>query len=106
MSSFCVMNETAITKRWVDLAAEGSVSRRTVTALGPAALVLAFQMVLFPVPLGVSLQGVVLGLLNALVVLGLILVYRANRVVNLAQASIGTFPPPWPVPWCCSAHPA
>jgi len=92
MSSFCVMNETADTKRWVDLAAEGSVSRRTVAALGPAALVLAFQMVLFPVPLGVSLQGVVLGLLNALVVLGLILVYRANRVVNLAQASIGTLP--------------
>ena len=60
--------------------------------MGPAAGVLAFQMVAFPVPVEVSLQGVVLGLLNAMVVLGLILVYRANRVVNLAQASIGVFP--------------
>ena len=66
---------------------------RTIAGVAwPAAAVLAFQLVAFPVPLEVSLQGVVLGLLNAMVVLGLTLVYRANRVVNLAQASIGTFP--------------
>ncbi len=61
-------------------------------ALAPAAAVVALQLVVFPVPLGVWLQGAVLGVLNAVVVLGLVLIYRANRVVNLAQASIGTFP--------------
>ncbi len=78
--------------RRIDLVTEGSVLHRIASVLWPAAVVMAIQLTFFPVPLGVSLQGVVLGLLNALVVLGLILVYRANRVVNLAQASIGTFP--------------
>jgi ABC-type branched-subunit amino acid transport system ATPase component/ABC-type branched-subunit amino acid transport system permease subunit len=54
--------------------------------------VVALQLVAYPVSAGVWLQGVVAGLLNALVVLGMLLVYRANRVVNFAQASIGTFP--------------
>ncbi|HEY8546479.1 MAG TPA: hypothetical protein VIL36_15575, partial [Acidimicrobiales bacterium] len=73
---------------------EGATARARVAAraVAPAAAVLALQAVAFPVPLGVALQGVVLGLLNAMVVVGLVLVYRANRVVNLAQASIGTFP--------------
>ncbi|MEZ5203158.1 MAG: hypothetical protein R2701_01865 [Acidimicrobiales bacterium] len=50
------------------------------------------QLVLYPVSTGVWLQGFVAGLLNSLVVLGMFLVYRANRVVNFAQASIGTYP--------------
>src|SRR4051794_6819615 len=66
--------------------------RRVAVALAPAAGVIAVQLIFFPVPLGVWLQGIVLGALNAMVVLGLMLVYRANRVVNLAQASIGAFP--------------
>ncbi len=66
--------------------------RSLLEAVAPAALVLLFQQVVFPTPLGVTLQGAVLGLLNAMVVLGLILVYRANRVINFAQASIGAFP--------------
>ncbi len=49
-------------------------------------------MVAFPVSPGVWLQGLVIGLLNALVVLGMMLVYRANRVINMAQASIGALP--------------
>ena len=69
-----------------------TLGRTVALAVWPAAAVLAFQMVFFPIPFEVSLQGVVLGLLNAMVVQGLILVYRANRVINFAQASIGTFP--------------
>ena len=61
-------------------------------SLRPAVAVLIVQLLLFPVPAGVWLQGVVQGLLNSLIVLGMMLVYRANRVLNLAQASIGTFP--------------
>ena len=61
-------------------------------AAAPAGAVLVLQLAVFPVSAGVWLQGLVIGLLNALVVLGMMLVYRANRVLNLAQASIGTLP--------------
>jgi ABC-type branched-subunit amino acid transport system ATPase component/ABC-type branched-subunit amino acid transport system permease subunit len=71
---------------------EWTTGRAVALAVWPAAAILAFQLVVFPIPFEVSLQGVVLGLLNAMVVQGLILVYRANRVINFAQASIGTFP--------------
>lgn len=40
-------------------------------------------------PLGVILLGLVLGCLDALVALGLVLIYRAARIVNFAQAEIG-----------------
>jgi branched-chain amino acid transport system permease protein len=41
-------------------------------------------------PLGVVLQGVVLGSLTGCSALGLVLVYRSSRVVNFAQASLGS----------------
>ncbi|MCW2667303.1 MAG: hypothetical protein JWN57_2265 [Frankiales bacterium] len=40
-------------------------------------------------PLGVLLLGAVLGSLTALTAMGLILIYRASRVVNFAQAEFG-----------------
>ena len=40
-------------------------------------------------PLGVVLLGVVIGSLDALTALGLVLVYRAARIINFAQAEIG-----------------
>jgi ABC-type branched-subunit amino acid transport system ATPase component/ABC-type branched-subunit amino acid transport system permease subunit len=70
----------------------GDLLRRSGRVLGPALAVIAVQLLLYPVSLGVWVQGLVAGLLNSLVVLGMMLVYRANRVVNFAQASIGTFP--------------
>src|SRR3954470_7374805 len=41
-------------------------------------------------PLGVILQGVVLGSLTGLSALGLVLVYRSSRVINFAQAALGS----------------
>jgi branched-chain amino acid transport system permease protein len=41
-------------------------------------------------PLGVVLQGVVLGSLTGLSALGLVLVYRSSRVINFAQAALGS----------------
>jgi ABC-type branched-subunit amino acid transport system ATPase component/ABC-type branched-subunit amino acid transport system permease subunit len=70
----------------------GDLLRRGGALLGPALAVIVVQLVLYPVALGVWVQGLVSGLLNSLVVLGMMLVYRANRVVNFAQASIGTYP--------------
>ncbi|TML39453.1 MAG: hypothetical protein E6G27_10835 [Actinobacteria bacterium] len=40
-------------------------------------------------PLGIVLQGAMFGSLYALVALGLVLIYRANRVINFAQAELG-----------------
>ena len=42
-----------------------------------------------PVPRGVFLHGACVGALYALIAMGFMLVYRANRVVNFAQASLG-----------------
>ena len=43
-------------------------------------------------PLGIYLNGAIVGCMHALVAIGLILVYRSNRVVNFAQASLGATP--------------
>ena len=40
-------------------------------------------------PLGIVLVGLVMGSLYALIAIGLVLIYRANRVVNFAQAELG-----------------
>ncbi len=40
-------------------------------------------------PVGVVLLGVVLGSLSALTAMGLVLLYRATRIINFAQAEIG-----------------
>lgn len=45
-----------------------------------------------PLPRGVFIDGAVVGSLYALVAIGLILVYRANRVINFAQAQLGAVP--------------
>jgi branched-chain amino acid transport system permease protein len=66
--------------------------RRAATLAGPAAAILAVQLVLYPMPLGVYLLGVVLGLLGALVAVGMALVHRANRILNFAQADLGFAP--------------
>lgn len=58
----------------------------------PPAAILLVQIVLFPMPLGVSLQGFTVGLLVALLALGMALIYRANRVLNFAQADLGVVP--------------
>ena len=42
-----------------------------------------------PPPPGVFFQGALLGLLYAMVAFGLILIYRANRIINFAQTEMG-----------------
>ena len=61
-------------------------------ALAPAAAILAFQLIFFPLPAGIALQGLILGLLGALVAIGMALVYRANRILNFAQSELGAVP--------------
>lgn len=43
----------------------------------------------FPGPLGVSFLGLVVGSLVAFISIGIVLIYRTNRIINFAQADIG-----------------
>lgn len=42
-----------------------------------------------PAPLGITFLGAVIGSLVAFIALGMVLVYRTNRIINFAQADIG-----------------
>jgi branched-chain amino acid transport system permease protein len=67
--------------------------RRRAAAVGGAAVAayVAAQLLLpRGLPLGVVLLGCTLGLINALGAVGLILVYRAGKYVNFAQAGFGS----------------
>ncbi|MEE3251653.1 MAG: hypothetical protein VX268_05330, partial [Actinomycetota bacterium] len=68
----------------IDRGMRTGLRSRTGWLVGPL-LILLVQQVLFPAPLGVVINGIVLGLITALVALGMFLVYRANRVLNFAQ---------------------
>src|SRR2546423_13428943 len=45
--------------------------------------------VIYPAPAAILFLGVIVGSLSGLVAVGLVLVYRANRVINFAQGSLG-----------------
>jgi branched-chain amino acid transport system permease protein len=63
-----------------------------VVAYVPVVAILVVQLIWFPVEIGAWTLGVVIGLLTALVALGLALIYRANRILNFAQGDLGTVP--------------
>ncbi len=67
-------------------------SRADAWLFAPAALILAVQLVFFPVPAGAAFSGLIIGLLGSLGAVGLALVWRSNRVVNFAQGDLGVFP--------------
>ncbi len=50
---------------------------------------LVFVGILYPAPLPILFLGLVLGSLSALVALGIVLIYRANRIINFAQGDLG-----------------
>jgi branched-chain amino acid transport system permease protein len=57
--------------------------------------VLVFYFVtqrLWPAPIGIYVQGMVIGGLTALIAFGLALVYRANRIINFAAGDLGGVP--------------
>lgn len=58
----------------------------------PLVALFVVQQVLFPAPMGVVLNGALVGGRIALIALGIALVYRANRVVNFAQGDLGSVP--------------
>ena len=58
----------------------------------PAIVIAAVSLAVFPVPAGVAVEGLILGLLGAMLAVGMALVYRANRILNFAQGELGTAP--------------
>lgn len=78
------------------------LGRTALGRLAQAVVAVAAVVVLLPVlltlilpgsrPVGVLLYGAVIGCLYGLIAVGVVLVYRANRVVNFAQAGLGAVP--------------
>ena len=62
------------------------------TTFGPAVGIFAVQQLFFPAPAGVVVRGLIIGALTALVAVGMALIYRANHIVNFAQAELGQVP--------------
>lgn len=75
----------------VEVATRGGAPTRTLRgfAIAFVAWLVAGAVLPHGAPLGVVLLGVVLGGLSALTALGLVLIYRAARIINFAQAEIG-----------------
>lgn len=69
-----------------------AVITRARAVAGPAAVIVVAQLLLFPMPLGIWIQGITVGLLGALVAVGMGLIYRSNRILNFAQADLGMAP--------------
>jgi branched-chain amino acid transport system permease protein len=66
--------------------------RPILTTFAPALVIAVLSLALFPVPAGVAVEGLILGLLGAMVAVGMALIYRANRILNFAQGELGTAP--------------
>ncbi|HZN15132.1 MAG TPA: ABC transporter permease [Acidimicrobiales bacterium] len=79
------------------LAPGNARARRALLWVAVFAALLLFTQVLLPgdsrpgrgVPMAIVFQGVLSGLMNAMIAAGLILVYRASRIINFAQSVIG-----------------
>ena len=50
---------------------------------------LCFVGILYPAPLPILFLGLVLGNIGALISMGIVLIYRANRIINFAQGDMG-----------------
>jgi branched-chain amino acid transport system permease protein len=83
------MSSAAIdrTKQWDVRAAV-----RRVEWLLPLLALVLFQQIFFPSPMGIVLNGALVGGRIALIALGIALIYRANRIVNFAQGDLGALP--------------
>jgi branched-chain amino acid transport system permease protein len=66
--------------------------KRLAWQLVPPLGLVGVQLVFFGMPAGQWVRGLTLGLLTALLAVGMALVHRANRVVNFAQADLGFVP--------------
>ena len=69
-----------------------SVDRDLVARAAPVIAILALQQLVWPVSAGTWISGLILGMLGALLAVGMALIFRSNNVVSFAQADLGTLP--------------
>ena len=66
--------------------------RAAVLPAVPLLLMYALADAAWHPPMSFVLEGVITGLLTSLLAVGIVVVYRANRIVNFAQAELGAVP--------------
>jgi branched-chain amino acid transport system permease protein len=66
--------------------------RALVVPVLPLLLMYALADALWHPPMSFVLEGVIAGLLTSLLAVGIVIVYRANGIVNFAQAELGALP--------------
>jgi branched-chain amino acid transport system permease protein len=85
------MSADAEDSRWARTVADSRVRNGAYAIAGVFAFYFVDQW-FWPAPIGVLLQGLVIGGLTALIAFGIVLVYRSNRIINLAQGDLGGLP--------------
>lgn len=76
-------------RAWLDQLIEDDRVRRAFSYAGIALLFYFFEQLWWPAPIGVIVQGIVIGGLTALIAFGIALIYRANRIINFAAGDVG-----------------
>jgi len=79
-----------VTARIGPLPRGGAARSLSVAALALIIWPLAAALLPQGAPVGIVLTGIVLGTANGLLAIGLILIYRTNRIVNFAYGSLGS----------------
>ena len=76
----------------IDTAVDDPRVRRVFVYAAVALFFYFAEQEFWPAPIGVLIQGMVIGGLTALIAFGIALIYRANRIVNFAQGDLGGVP--------------
>lgn len=63
--------------------------RRALYAMAGTLVLLVFVRFVYEAPAPILLNGAVLGSLYGLIAMGLVLIYRSNRIINFAQGDLG-----------------
>lgn len=89
-----MMPTVASARRLLDLSRRAGPGAGAIrAALAVLAVVVALRLAFRPAaPFGVFLNGAIVGGLYGLIAIGLILVYKADRIISFAQAGLGAFP--------------
>jgi hypothetical protein len=69
-----------------------SPPRRVMTSLAPALVMVGFADTMWHCSKDILVDGAISGLMTSLIAVGIVVVYRANRIVNFAQAQMGALP--------------
>src|SRR5439155_1076775 len=78
--------------------------RAAVLPAVPLLLMYALADAMWHPPMSFVLEGVIAGLLTSLLAAGIVIVYRANRIVNFAQAELGALPANFALPLIAARH--